>query len=170
MGSATARRTTSASLAATGWVVSALPRSFTVTTAHLCNFLRIPKFVGLCKLLPNGRCFRKACFFNDLSESTKGMDGVQGRGLLKRWFVVEKWVVGGESADAFALTCGYDEGLDWHLPGGSQVSKARPGAPFACFLVCGERDGFVHVVAEKGWHAAKGSTRKKWTLVGPSMH
>ena len=28
MGSATARRTTSASLATTGWVVSALPRSF----------------------------------------------------------------------------------------------------------------------------------------------
>ena len=36
------------------WVgsVSALPRSFTVTTAHSCNFLRIPKFVGFCKLLP----------------------------------------------------------------------------------------------------------------------
>ena len=53
MGYATARRTTFASLAGTGWVqVSALPRSFTVTTAHSCNFLIIPKFVGFCKLLP----------------------------------------------------------------------------------------------------------------------
>jgi hypothetical protein len=36
--------------------------------------------------------FWKACFFNDLSESTKGFDGVQAPGLLKRRFVVEKWV------------------------------------------------------------------------------
>ena len=36
----------------------------------------------------------RACFFNDLSESTKVVDGLQGQGLLKRWFVVEKWVVG----------------------------------------------------------------------------
>ena len=77
----------------------------------------------------------RACFFNDLSESTKGIDGLQGLGLLKRRFVVEKWVVGGESADAFAFTWGHDRGLDWLLLGGSQVSKARPGAPFACFLV-----------------------------------
>jgi hypothetical protein len=34
----------------------------------------------------------RACFFNDLSESTKVVVGLQGRGLLKRWFVVEKWV------------------------------------------------------------------------------
>jgi hypothetical protein len=71
------------------------------------------------------------------------MNGVQGRGLLKRWFVVEKWVVVGESAGAFVLTWSYDRGLDWLLLGGSQVSKARPGAPFACFLVCGGRDGFI---------------------------
>jgi hypothetical protein len=37
-----------------------------------------------------GGCFWKACFFNDLSESTKVVDGLQGPGLLKRWFVVEK--------------------------------------------------------------------------------
>ena len=53
MGSATARRTTAASLESY-WLgfVSALPRSFTVTTAHSCNFLRIPKFVGFRKLRP----------------------------------------------------------------------------------------------------------------------
>jgi hypothetical protein len=28
------------------------------------------------------------------------------------------------------LTWGYNKGLDWLLLGGSQVSKARPGAPF----------------------------------------
>jgi hypothetical protein len=30
-------------------------------------------------------------------------------------------------------TWGYNKGLDRPLLGGSQVSKARPGAPFACF-------------------------------------
>ena len=70
-------------------------------------------------------------FFNDLSESTKGFDGLQGRGLLKRWFVVEKWVWVGVSG---LLTSGYVMGLDWHFLGGSQVSNAGPGAPFACFL------------------------------------
>jgi hypothetical protein len=40
-----------------------------------------------------GCCFRKACFFNDLSESTKVVEGLQGWGLLKRWFVVEKGLI-----------------------------------------------------------------------------
>jgi hypothetical protein len=37
-------------------------------------------------------CFRRACFFNDLCESTKVIGELQGWGLLKRWFVVEKWI------------------------------------------------------------------------------
>ena len=31
----------------------------------------------------------------------------------------------------FLIPVGVKAGLDWPLPGGSQVSKARPGAPFA---------------------------------------
>lgn len=93
MGSATARRTTSASLAATGWVrVSALPRSFTVTTAHSYNFLKNTKVRLILQVASDDGCIRRACFFNDLCESTKVVGELQGWGLLKRWFVVEKWV------------------------------------------------------------------------------
>ena len=61
-----------------------------MTTAHSYNFLRIPKFVGFCKLRPVGVASGGHSFFNDLSEITKSMTGLQGVGLLKRWFLVEK--------------------------------------------------------------------------------
>jgi hypothetical protein len=83
-------------------------------------------------------CFRRACFFNDLCESTKVVGELQGWGLLKRWFVVEKWVGGFDpTVGVDLLTWGYNRGLNWPLLGGSQVSNARPGAPFACSLGIG---------------------------------
>jgi hypothetical protein len=38
---------------------------------------------------------------------------------------------------------GYNKGLDWPLLGGSQVSKARPGAPFDFYRRPSVRKGLV---------------------------
>jgi hypothetical protein len=92
MGSATARRTTSASLDATGWVLFLPYREASPLPLLTCTtFQEYQTSLGSASYF-RSRCFQKACFFNDLSESTKGITELQGLGLLKRRFVVEKWV------------------------------------------------------------------------------
>ncbi len=50
--------------------------------------------------MSGGYDFRRACFSNDLCESTNSLDGPQGRGLLKRRIVVEKVGEGGQECRA----------------------------------------------------------------------
>jgi hypothetical protein len=88
--------------------VEQLPlRSMLLGGFHFCPTAKLHRYhCSLVQLFKNTKvrwvlqvtsrdaCCRKACFFNDLSESTKVVDGLQGRALLKRRFVVEKWVGG----------------------------------------------------------------------------